>query len=73
MENTGPMAAPIKDILASGDDILGTGFGKLCSKEREANKKEGVHTADHILPAKRAVTFKCAGRLRDRINRRPIV
>jgi hypothetical protein len=49
MENTGPLVALIKDILASGDDILGTGFGKLCIKERKASKKEGVRPLARII------------------------
>jgi len=59
----------IKDTLASGEDVLISGFGKLCIKEKAERKGRNPATGeDKILPARRVVTFKCSGKLRDRIN-----
>jgi integration host factor subunit alpha len=61
----------IKDTLASGEDVLISGFGKFCTKEK--NERRGRNPAtgeDKMLPARRVVTFKCSGKLRERINGR---
>ena len=61
--------AIIKDTLASGEDVLISGFGKLCVKEKEERKGRNPATgADKMLPARRVVTFKCSGKLRERVN-----
>ena len=59
----------IKKTLESGEDILISGFGKFCVKEK--NERRGRNPAtgnDLMLGARRVVTFKCSGVLRDRIN-----
>ena len=46
-----------------------SGFGKF--QVRDKGERRGRNPAtdeDMILPARRVVTFKCSGRLRDRIN-----
>jgi integration host factor subunit alpha len=59
----------IKNTLASGDDVLISGFGKFRVKEKAERKGRNPATgADQILPARRVVTFKCSGKLRNRIN-----
>ena len=59
----------IKSALASGDDVLITGFGKFCVKEKRQRRGRNPATGgDMMLPARRVVTFKCSGRLRDRIK-----
>ncbi len=59
----------IKDTLASGDDVLISGFGKLCVKQKAERKGRNPVTGDdQMLPARRVVTFKCSGKLRERIN-----
>ena len=59
----------LKDTLASGEDVLISGFGKLCVKEKAERKGRNPATGeDKILPARRVVTFKCSGKLRERIN-----
>ena len=55
--------------LASGDDVLISGFGKF--KVREKTERKGRNPAtgeDMMLEPRRVVTFKCSGKLRDRIN-----
>lgn len=59
----------IKSTLESGDDVLVSGFGKFCVKDKHARKGRNPSTGeDAILPARRVVTFKCSGLLRDKVN-----
>ena len=59
----------IKSTLASGDDVLISGFGKFCVKEKKARKGRNPATdEDLMLPARRVVTFKCSDMLRERVN-----
>ena len=59
----------IKSTLASGKDVMISGFGKFCVKRKKARKGRNPATGeDAILPARRVVTFKCSGRLRDKVN-----
>jgi integration host factor subunit alpha len=59
----------IKQSLESGEDVLISGFGKFCLKEKKERKGRNPETGDAmILDARRIVTFKCSGVLRDRIN-----
>jgi len=59
----------IKSTLESGEDILISGFGKLCVKEKKERKGRNPATGKGLmLGARRVVTFKCSGLLRDKIN-----
>ena len=59
----------IKDTLATGDDILISGFGKSCVKEKAERKGRNPATEEDLMqPARRVVTFKCSGILKDKIN-----
>lgn len=59
----------IKSTLASGDDVLITGFGKFCVNEKAERKGRNPATGeDMMLEAMRVVTFKCSGKLRKRVN-----
>lgn len=61
--------ALIKDTLASGEDVLVSGFGKFCVKEKAERKGRNPSTdEDLMLSERRVVTFKCSGKLRERIN-----
>ena len=60
----------IKMSLASGEDVLISGFGKFCVKEKRQRRGRNPATGeDMMLDARRVVTFKCSGQLRDKINR----
>ncbi|WP_300463180.1 integration host factor subunit alpha [Desulfobacula sp.] len=55
--------------LASGEDLMISGFGKFQVNEKAPRKGRNPATGnDMILEKKRVVTFKCSGKLRDRIN-----
>ena len=59
----------IKSSLESGEDVLISGFGKLCVKEKSPRRGRNPATGeDMVLEARRVVTFKPSGKLRERIN-----
>ena len=59
----------MKSAMASGDNVLVSGFGKVCVMDKKAGKGRNPATGeDTILPARRVVTFKCSGKLRDKVN-----
>jgi integration host factor subunit alpha len=59
----------IKRTLAAGDDVLISGFGKFCVCDKAERRGRNPATGDDLmLPARRVVTFKCSGKLRDRCN-----
>ncbi len=60
----------IKSTLASGEDVLISGFGKFCVKEKQERRGRNPATGEEmILPQRRVVTFRCSGKLKDRVNR----
>ena len=59
----------IKSTLASGEDVLISGFGKFCVKEKRERRGRNPGTGeDMILVPRRVVTFRCSGNLRDKLN-----
>jgi len=59
----------MKSALASGEDIMLSGFGKFQVNEKAARKGRNPATGkDMMLKKRRVVTFNCAGTLRDKIN-----
>jgi len=60
----------IKYELASGEDVLISGFGKFCVKEKRERRGRNPATGeDMMMKPRRVVTFKCSGKLRDKINK----
>jgi integration host factor subunit alpha len=60
----------VKTNLAGGEDVLISGFGKFCvKKKRERRGRNPATGEDMILAARRVLTFKCSGQLRDKINK----
>jgi len=59
----------IKAELAAGNDVLVSGFGRFCVKEKGERRGRNPSTeAEMMLRARRVVTFKCSGKLRDKVN-----
>ena len=59
----------IKSTLESGEDVMISNFGKFCVKEKRERKGRNPATGEAAAIApRRVVTFKCSGRLRDKIN-----
>jgi integration host factor subunit alpha len=60
----------IKHTLESGEDVLISGFGKFCVKDKKERKGRNPQTAsDMKLRARRVVTFKCSRTLRENLNK----
>ena len=59
----------IKSTLEQGDDVLVSGFGKFCVKNKKERRGRNPATgSDLILRSRKVVTFKCSGKLRDKVN-----
>jgi len=59
----------IKSELESGEDVLVSGFGKFCVREKKERKGRNPATGDAMMLApRRVVTFKCSGKLKNMIN-----
>ena len=60
----------MKSALASGEDIMISGFGKFQVNEKASRKGRNPATRKTMmLKKRRVVTFKCAGGLRDKMNK----
>ena len=60
----------IKKTLASGEDVLISGFCKFCVKEKKQRKGRNPQTGeDIVLSERRVVTFNSSPVLREKINR----
>ena len=69
VETTEIMLELIKSTLASGEDVLISGFGKFCVKKKSERRGRNPATGkDMMLPPRRVVTFQCSGKLREKIN-----
>jgi len=59
----------MKSTLASGEDVMISGFGKFRVKQKMERRGRNPATGgDMILRPRRVVTFKWSGKLRDKIN-----
>jgi len=59
----------MKGTLASGEDILISGFGKFCVKEKKGRRGRNPQTGnDLFLDGRRVVTFKSSPVLAKRMN-----
>ena len=60
----------IKRSLENDEDVLVSGFGKFCIKQKERRRGRNPATGqDLLLNPRKVVTFKCSGKLRERINK----
>ena len=61
----------IKSSLENGEDVLLSGFGKFNVNAKSARKGRNPKTGESmILDARKVVTFKPAGKVRSRINKK---
>ncbi len=68
-DTVGILLEIIKSRLESGDDVLVSGFGKFCVKEKKERRGRNPATGEDIMLApRRVVTFRCSAGLRDRVN-----
>ena len=62
----------IKSELESGDDVMISGFGKFCVKNKKKRKGRNPATGkDLILAPRKVVTFKWSGKLKEKLNTKP--
>jgi integration host factor subunit alpha len=60
----------IKDTLVNGEDVVVSGFGKFCVKDKNERRGRNPQTGeDLMLGSRRVVGFKCSEKLRERVNR----
>jgi integration host factor subunit alpha len=61
----------IKKTLENGEDILISGFGEFCVKNKRERKGRNPATGEDLMLAPRKViVFICSGVLRDKVNRK---
>ena len=61
----------MKKTLEHGGDVLISGFGKFCVKEKGRRSGRNPQTReDLMLDARRVVTFRCSAVLKDKLNRK---
>lgn len=60
----------IKSTLASGEDVLISGFGKFCVKQKAERRGRNPATGcDMMLAPRKVVPFKCSGKLGEKITK----
>ena len=71
VEITESLLELIQSSLESGNDVLVSGFGKFCVKEKKARKGRNPATGeDLMLKPRRVVTFKWSGKLREKVDKK---
>jgi integration host factor subunit alpha len=59
----------MKQALESGEDVLISGFGKFCIKDKKERRGRNPATGEVLmLGARKVVTFKSSGKLRKLVN-----
>ncbi len=59
----------IKKTLENKEDVLISGFGKFCVKEKKDRRGRNPATGEDLtLEARRVIVFKCSGVLREKVN-----
>jgi len=59
----------IKSSLTDGEDVLVSGFGKFCVKDKRERRGRNPATGnDMMLDQRRVITFRCSSVLRNKIN-----
>lgn len=61
----------MKTTLASGEDILISGFGKFCVRDKKERRGRNPWIGGELmLDARRVVVFKCSRVLREKVDGR---
>jgi integration host factor subunit alpha len=59
----------IKGTLSSGEDVLVSGFGKFCVKQKNVRIGRNPATGEQMMiDPRKVVTFRCSNELREKIN-----
>ena len=63
----------IKSTLESGEDLMISGFGKFCVKQKAKRRGRNPATGkDQELAPRKVVTFKWSGMLKEKLNTKPV-
>lgn len=59
----------MKASLENGDDVLISGFGKFCVRDKSQRRGRNPQNGNAMtIEPRRVVTFKCSGVLREKVN-----
>jgi len=59
----------VKSTLESGEDVLISGFGRFCVKQKAERRGRNPATGkDMMLAPRKVVTFKWSGKLKEKLN-----
>jgi integration host factor subunit alpha len=59
----------LKSTLESGEDVLISGFGKFCVNEKAERRGRNPQIGNAMtIGARRVVTFRCSGVLREKMS-----
>ncbi len=62
----------IKAALESSEDVMISGFGRFCVKEKAKRRGRNPATGKNLIIAPRkVVTFKWSGKLKEKLNTKP--
>ena len=62
----------MKGTLEKGEDVLISGFGKFCVKNKKKRRDRNPATGKNLIIAPRkVVTFKWSGKLKEKLNTKP--
>jgi integration host factor subunit alpha len=62
----------IKSALESGHDVMISGFGKFCVKQKGERRGRNPATGDDmVLAPRKVVTFKWSGKLKEKLDIKP--
>ena len=63
----------IKESLESGEEVLISGFGKFCVKNKNPRRGRNPATGEDLpLEARRVIVFRCSTMLKDKLNGRKV-
>ena len=59
----------IKHSLEHGEDVLISGFGKFCVKDKNERRGRNPQTGESLtLKSRKVVVFRCSSLLKDKVN-----
>lgn len=59
----------MKQALERGDDVLISGFGKFCVRQKNQRTGRNPQAGESLaIPSRTVITFKCSGVLKEKVN-----
>ena len=63
----------VKAVLESSEDVMVSGFGRFCVKEKDKRRGRNPATGkDLIIAPRKVITFKWSGKLKEKLNPKPV-